>query len=148
MVVKLMENEKRGFIVKVTQFPDYAEGTEIRELMLSAYTPDGWYIGSVDAAARLVKLGIIPERKTKDSGVCSIGVSYINNRWYGWSHRAIASFGIGDVVNDGDCTASSGMTPEAEKQFPEENVSLPVGFEAKTMEDAKKMAIAFAESVS
>jgi len=48
------------------------------------------------------------------------------------TYRAIYGFGIGDKVKEGDCCASE----------------LPIGFEAKTMKDAKKMAEAFSESVS
>ena len=71
-------------------------------------------------------------------------------KWYGWSHRALYGFKIGDIVEAGDCTASSGYTEEFIKENPEEGMRyvLPVGFEAKTLEDAKLMAIAFAASVS
>ena len=34
------------------------------------------------------------------------------------------------------------------KDHPEEDKALPIGFEARTEEDAKRMAIAFADSVS
>jgi hypothetical protein len=49
-----------------------------------------------------------------------------------WSHRAIYGFAIGDTVKEGDCVADY----------------LPIGFTAKTKADCKKMAIAFARSVS
>ena len=55
---------------------------------------------------------------------------------------------IREVVKEGDCCASSGWTEEYLREHPEEDKSLPVGFKAKTLEDAKKMATAFAESVS
>ena len=101
--------------------------------MVSAYTPSGDYIGSYEDAVRLiVKKGIRPQRRTPDSNVCSIGYQPNEQKWYGWSHRAIYGFGVGDVVKDGDCTADG----------------LPVGFTAKNLADAKKMAEAFAESVS
>ncbi len=59
----------------------------------------------------------------------------------------MGGFGIGDVVKEGDCTNSSGWTEEYLIQHPECSLALPVGFEAKTLKDAKRMAIAFAESV-
>ena len=34
------------------------------------------------------------------------------------------------------------------KEHPEADISVPVGFVANTLEDAKRMALAFAESVS
>lgn len=99
----------------------------------SAYTPEGHYIGNPKIARFLcVKMGIKPELLTKKSRVCSIGYSEKDGKWYGWSHRAIYGFAIGDTVKEGDCVADY----------------LPVGFTAKTKADCKKMAIAFARSVS
>lgn len=113
-----------------------------------AYTPSGDYIGSVDRASTLCKgRGIAPEKVSPDHNVCSIGFSEREQKWYGWSHRAWYGFGIGDVVKEGDCCASSGWTEDYLKEHPEADLSLPVGFEAKTLEDAKRMAVAFAESV-
>ena len=86
--------------------------------------------------------------RTDDSNVCSIGFSEKDNKWYGWSHRAIYGFKIGDVVKKGDCCALSGLTEEYLKKHPEEDCSLPIGFKAKSLADCKKMAIAFADSVS
>ena len=62
----------------------------------------------------------------------NVGFSEKEKKWYGWSHRAIFGFGIGSEVKEGDCCEGY----------------LPIGFKAKTLEDAKKMAEAFAESVS
>lgn len=121
--------------------------------MKVAYTPDGAYIGHSPWAYRLCKLrGIKPEispalQCEDGSGVCSIGFSEREQKWYGWSHRAMFGFGIGDVVKEGDCCTSSGWIDEYLEEHPEADVSLPVGFEAKTLDDARKMAIAFASSV-
>ena len=68
----------------------------------------------------------------KDHGVCSVGFCKEDGKWYGWSHRAIYGFKIGDKVKKGDC---------AEEY-------LPIGFEAKDLADCRKMAVAFARSVS
>ena len=95
----------------------------------------------------MVKRGIKPEKVNPDESVCSIGLCAYENKWYGWSHRAIYGFTIGDIVKEGDCTASSGWTDEYLADHPEEDLSLPVGFEAKSLDDARRMAIAFAESV-
>lgn len=121
----------------------------------SAYTPDGHYIGNPKTARMLVvKRGISPQpRKTDRSAnggrgcTCSIGFCDKEQKWYGWSHRAIYGFGVGDTVKKGDCTASSGWTQEYLNKHPEQDLSLPVGFVAKTLDDAKRMAIAFADSV-
>ena len=117
--------------------------------MRQAYNPDGDYIGSpIDAHRLCVKRGIAPQPKSSESGQCSIGFSLREQKWYGWSHRAIYGFGVGDEVKEGDCCASSGLTDEYLDEHPEEDHSLPVGFKAKTLDDAKRMAVAFADSVS
>lgn len=117
--------------------------------MKSAYTSAGDYIGNSKDAYRLCRVrGIAPEKSSFGHNVCSIGFSASRQKWYGWSHRAIFGFNIGDSVKEGDCTASSGWTEEYLKDHPEENKALPVGFTAKNLDDAKMMAIAFAESVS
>lgn len=111
---------------------------------------DGGYIGTPENAWEYIKelgLSLIQKANPKNN-VCSIGFNEKEERWYGWSHRAIASFGIGDVVKEGDCTNSSGYTDEYLKYHPEADISLSVGFAAKTLEDAKRMAIVFADSVS
>jgi hypothetical protein len=62
----------------------------------------------------------------------SIGWSEDEQKWYGWSHRAVYGYKIGDVVKKGHCGAEY----------------LGDGFTAKTIDDCKKMAIAFSKSVS
>ncbi len=72
----------------------------------------------------------------------NIGFSPSKNRWYGWSHRAVAGFTIGDRVKKGDVIA-----PDPEYHVNPDG-SLPLGFTAKTLDDAKTMAYAFARAVS
>lgn len=101
--------------------------------MVSAYTPHGDYIGNSKWAYRLcVKRGIKPELASNKHHVCSIGYSEKDGKWYGWSHRAIYGFKIGDMLKKGDCGYEY----------------LPKGFKCKTLKDCKRMAIAFARSVS
>lgn len=108
-------------------------GNEAPTPMRSAYTPAGDYIGNPkDARYLVVKRGIAPEKRTPESSVCSIGYAKRSRQWFGWSHRAIHGFGIGSVVTKDHCAAES----------------LPVGFKAKTLADAKRIADAFAASVS
>ena len=71
--------------------------------MESAYSLAGHYIGSVETAKLLCgEYGIAPELLSPEHNVCSIGFSTKANKWYGWSHRAIHGFGIGDAVKVGD----------------------------------------------
>lgn len=59
-----------------------------------AYTKDGHYIGSPENARYLCEVkGIAPELSDPTNNVCSIGLSSIDGKWYGWSHRAISGFG-------------------------------------------------------
>jgi len=119
-------------------------------IMQEIRTMEDKYVGVLDDAQikSLFTQGILPETDYRDNNVVSIGKSYKDDKWYGWSHRAMCGFSIGDVVKEGDCTASSGWTEEYLADHPEKNLALPVGFEAKTEEDVKRMAIAFADSVS
>ena len=114
--------------------------------LLEARTATGEYIGTPRIAAFLVRRGIAPEL-IPGNRVCSIGFCDREQKWYGWSHRAIYGFGIGDVVSEGDCTNSSGWTEDYLREHPEKDLSLPVGFKAETLDDAKRMAIAYADSV-
>ncbi|PCJ24104.1 MAG: hypothetical protein COA96_10185 [SAR86 cluster bacterium] len=117
--------------------------------MSHAETTEGLYIGDSKWAYRLCnKRGITPELRTPNSNVCSIGFCEKEQKWFGWSHRAIFGFGIGDIAKEGDCCTTSGFIEEYALAHPELDKTVPVGFEAKTLEDAKRMAIAFAESVS
>ena len=142
---------KAGYEVReekvLTHFEDMPSDHTVT--MKSAYTSTGDYIGTSKMAHLLCKKkGIKPEKTNSNHNVCSIGFCETEQKWFGWSHRAIYGFGIGNIVKKGDCTNSSGWTDEYLVEHPEEDLRLPVGFEAKTLEDAKKMAIAFAESVS
>jgi len=162
-------HKKKGIKMKtVLQVRKYAAGYEVRKELIdgaefggkdfiikSAYvsgdgfTSQGDYIGDSLLAYRLCKKGgIIPEKSDPSHNVCSIGFCAREQKWYGWSHRARYGFKIGDEVKEGDCCASSGWTEEYLKEHPEENTALPIGFIAKNLDDCKKMAIAFAESVS
>lgn len=117
----------------------------------SAYSlRDNSYIGDLKTAKILwKKYGVeVFELADPSNKVCSIGFSPKEQKWYGWSHRAIHGFKIGDVVKEGDCTNSSGWCDSYLAEHPEADKRLPVGFKARTLEDARLMAIAFAGSVS
>lgn len=103
--------------------------------MKSAYTSDGLYLGDPKSAHYLCKKRQIThfELRTPTSNVASIGFAESTNTWYGWSHRAIFGFTIGSTIESEDHCC-----------YPE----LSVGFTAQTIDDAKRMACVFAESVS
>ena len=82
------------------------------------------------------KFGIEHTEKTEQhNSVPSIGYSPSRDKWYGWSHRAVHGFGVGDKVpNDPDIT--------------EDHKDMVAGAKIKTIEKAKRVATLFANSVS
>ncbi len=101
--------------------------------MKSAYSKEGVYIGKTKFAYHLTKkFNIEIFKKAKStSSVCSIGYAPTEGKIYGWSHRAIYGFKIGDTVKKGDVTSEY----------------LSVGFTAKNEKDVLKMAKSFARGV-
>ena len=119
-----------------------------------AVNPAGHYIGPPSVARVLcddwcIRPELAPSASYDDDQprTCSIGKSDRDGKWYGWSHRAMTGFGIGDVVKEGDCAASSGSTAEYLAEHPEADVSVPVGFRCWTEADCRRAAIAYADSV-
>ncbi len=106
--------------------------------MTSCYAPAGWWIGSTrEARFFVVKRGLSRMQKTSwRHCVCSIGFNENEQKWYGWSHRAICGFGIGDRIfeerygNDETPFVSHGRR------------------KIRTLKDAKRAACRFAGSVS
>ena len=110
-------------------------------------TLSGAYIGDEKTTKWLCdEKGIQPELLPGHE-TCSIGFQPDEQKWYGWSQRAIYGFSIGDVAQEGDCVCSSGWTEEYLAEHPEADLTVPVGFAAQTLDDAKRMAIAFADRV-
>ena len=74
--------------------------------MVNCYeSENGQWIGNPKTARMLCKkYGLRNIHKLKDSHcVCSIGFNKDEQKWYGWSHRAIYGFGIGSTCKKGDC---------------------------------------------
>lgn len=81
------------------------------------------------------KHGIVPEKISPSSKINQIGFSEKEQAWYGWSHRAIYGFKVG---------AKAGPGKIGYETLKQENGPL----EAKTLDDCKKMAIAFAKEIA
>ncbi len=76
-------------------------------------------------------LGIKGEKRSPESTVQSFGKS-TNGKWYGWSHRAVYGFGVGDKVGpNADTVNSTGKE-----------------YTIDTDDQARDHAIRFAKSVS
>jgi hypothetical protein len=85
---------KAGYILKREIWRHDGKNLEIT----SAYNHKGDYIGNPrDAYFLCAKHGIKPELAPGHT-ICTIGFSEKHKQWFGWSHRAITGFGIGDRV--------------------------------------------------
>jgi len=105
--------------------------------MKSAYTVNGNYIGDPkDAKYFCTEMGIHPEKSDPAHSVCSVGFQPKEQKWYGWSHRAISGYGVGDTIEDHDLEDGTG-----EKIFSQ-------GHELQTLEECYQAAVTFADSVS
>lgn len=127
---------KVGYEVRLEEWIDVLN---IPTVVKAAYTPTGDYIGDPRMAYILVvKYGIKPELRTDHSNVCTIGFCEREQAWYGWSHRAICGFGIGDNLFDEFYPGADEHTPFAK------HGSKPI----ETLDEARQAASNFAESVS
>jgi len=62
------------------------------------------HVGMEDKLKYLFDLGITEQiQNGTDHKVANIGFNPKENKWYGWSHRAIYGFTIGSEVKQGDC---------------------------------------------
>lgn len=94
---------------EIVAIDDKDPGTEWK----AAYSLiDGSYIGNCKTAEYFEKAGIVPQAiGGKDkvmNKVSSIGFCEKEQKWYGFSHRAVYGFGIGSRIKKGDC----GYTPD------------------------------------
>jgi len=127
---KVVRRYKSGYEIREE---DWKSGRSDITKMRQAYTPSGDYIGDTKTAHYLcTKRGIRPERANSSHCGCSIGFCEKEQKWYGWSHRAIYGFGIGSTVTEGHCA----FTPEKGT------------WTATNLEEAKQIAIDFAAGVS
>jgi len=100
-VIKTIRYEKFGYIYRLEQImfsPDVMD-------MKVCYSLDGQYLGSNNTANMLCrKFGIREFIKTEQiNWPACVGFNPTEQKWYGWSHRAIYGFEIGSTVKRGDC---------------------------------------------
>lgn len=116
---------------------------------------DGHYVSGIDSNAKpdqgclgmILEHKIYPELNRPDASICTIGFSKDEQKWYGWSHRAMYGFGIGHVVEEGDVACSNYISGH-NYDVSERPFCVPPGFIVKTLDDAKKVAIAFSDSIN
>lgn len=87
------------------------------------------------------------QKKYSDSQVNTFGKSEANGKWYGWSHRAVAGFGIGEELK-GKNMGKKVTYPKLEDGSTDwDNGNYEPDFVIKTEEQAKECALRFAKSV-
>jgi hypothetical protein len=109
--------EKTGFTKrrKLVAFGD--DGPENAVELVSYHNNTGDYIGDERVANMLAERGIYPELASDDNKVCSVGYCEKEDKWYGWSHRAMYGFGVGDSVKEGDCGFVANTPEQAVKDL-------------------------------
>lgn len=76
-----------------TSFDDIAVSPYVK-----VFNATGHFVGSERWAQMLIDRGIVPELAQDKHNVCSVGFCEREQKWYGWSHRAMCGFGIGDRI--------------------------------------------------
>ena len=76
-------------------------------------------------------IGINGQKIQSSHSAQSFGKAESDDKWYGWSHRAISGFGVGDCVKVDTCGNETGKE-----------------YTIKTDDQAKQTAISFAKDVS
>ena len=101
----------------------------------------GCYIGDTKDAVFLCETERLKKLQPAREGgtACNIGFDQMRGKWYGWSHRAVCAFGIGDMIFDEDYKGPDGDDTPFIKHGTEE---------IKTMAEARQAAINFARYVS
>lgn len=89
--------------------------------MIVAYTPEGKYVGDIDQAIFLMSIGVTEQVQphSEQGGTCCIGFNPTEQKWFGWSHRAIYGFSIGSTVAFGDCAYVPKDAEDAERALRE-----------------------------
>jgi len=91
---------------------------------------------------------IKPEKADSNNQVNSIGKSEADGKWYGWSHRAVYGFGVGDEVK-GKSGGKKVVYPKLPNgDFDWDNGKYEPDFVIKNDKHAREVAINFAKSVS
>lgn len=104
--VEILESRiEEPFIVRQERISPREGSSEPSVDLEVAYVQYGRYFAYVgDIYKLLLERGITDQIQParNDSTVCTIGFNPTEQSWYGWSHRAMLSFKVGDTVKPGD----------------------------------------------
>ena len=107
------------------------------KMLVCASKQDGSYLGPPEEPFGMIKKHGITEfyRNKPGHNTASVGWSQAQQKWYGWSHRAIHSFGVGYIVTkDADLVHNGDQTI--------------LGMRAGNLDECRMLAGRFAEAVS
>lgn len=105
--------EVKAFLDKVAYIGDSEIEGDDGKVYYSKF--DGSYITRVGMED---DIKFLADREITEELTQGVGFSPKDNKWYGWSHRAIYGFTIGSVVKKGDC----GYCPVDEKDAIENGI--------------------------
>lgn len=143
-VVISQRKYKVGYIVKNEAWRLAGDTVTEPCFIKAAYNLKGEYIGDPKRARLLiVKMGIKPTKASKKHCVCSIGYCKRQRKWYGWSHRAMVGFGIGDRLFEENYREH--ISEEKRDMIPFLKHGSVI---IRNLKQAKQAAINFATSVS
>lgn len=143
-ITVLNERKYKGLVVRDEIWDhDGINPSEGVTMVGQYYNRENEWIGSSRMANYLLTLGIYPQKSDPSHCVCSIGFSSKDNKWYGWSHRAICGFGIGDKLFDIHWTGGHNETELEKMPYVQRGETV-----IENLEQAKQAAINFAEHVS
>ncbi len=104
---------KIGYEVHAIEYSNAQYGGKGTLIMKEALTPHGCYVGNTKWAHRLYnRFGMSKVQPAdKEDNVCSIGFCASERKWYGWSHRAMCGFSIGDMLFKERMKGATDKTP-------------------------------------
>lgn len=99
LIQVLEQKELSGYkFVRGLYHCQFLGGNEKPLEMSKCFTLDGAYVGDWRMGEFLIKSGIQAELIDKTHKVCSVGYCAREAKWYGWSHRAMCGFGLGNKL--------------------------------------------------
>jgi len=120
------------------------------------------YIGTPKFVKYLTEeRGIVPELAPELPGrvvpqICSIGFCEKERKWYGWGcsikrrgggNRTLRGFRVGQVIKVGSIETQFAFPLREIEKEPALNRSVKPGFKIKTLEDARRAAIAYSDAL-
>jgi hypothetical protein len=112
-VIKVIEELRFKTCLARKEIVEAPDGSE-HEWKAAYSIIDGSYIGNLKNAETFERKGIVPQAHSGNK-VASIGFCEKEQKWYGWSHRAMYGFSVGSESKQGKI----GFQPSNKEEFME-----------------------------